>query len=287
MADKDPSLRKRLRVLVHDGRVDLTGIDANSRLGLKRKEAEAMAWSEATALGQLQEKMYATKERSLLIVLQGMDTGGKDGAIKHAMSGLNPQGVRVASFKAPTPEELRHDFLWRIRAQVPRPGEVVIFNRSHYEDVVVGMVHQLATPAVIEQRYRKINAFEKQLAAAGTTIIKFYMHISYDEQRERLLERLRNPDKRWKFSKNDLPERRRWPEYIHAYEVALGRCDSDVAPWYVVPANHKWLRNWVVSRLLVESLAATHPRYPRPKLNVRAMEAELMRGTVQLPQIKA
>jgi len=214
-------------------------------------------------MDELQERLYAEGRRSLLVVLQGMDTSGKGGAIKTVGGAVNPGGFRVVSFKVPTPVELAHDFLWRIHQQTPRAGEIVFFDRSHYEDVLVVRVEKLAPPAVWRRRFAHINAFEKHLADSGTTIVKFFLHITREEQRERLQARLDDPAKRWKFAPGDLEKRRRWGAYMAAYRDAIRLCDTRAAPWVVVPANHKWYRNLVIARTLVRTLERLRPRYPR------------------------
>ena len=206
--------------------------------------------------------LYAENKHKVLIVLQAMDTGGKDGVIRHVFDGVNPQGVRVAAFKQPTPTELAHDYLWRVHQQTPGKGEVVIFNRSHYEDVLVVRVHNLVPEAVWRRRYEQINAFEKLLAEEGTTILKFYLHIDLDEQKERLQARLDDPAKRWKFAKGDLDERQRWPQYMAAYEEMLSKTSTEWAPWYIIPANRKWYRNLVISQIIVETLEGLAMSYP-------------------------
>jgi len=194
------------------------------------------------------------------------------------MGDMNVQGVQVVSFKQPTPEELKHDFLWRIRQHLPAPGEIVVFNRSHYEDVLIARVKGLAPIEEIEKRYDLINRFEAELAKNGTTVVKFMLHISPEEQKNRLLARLDDPTKRWKFSPNDLKERTLWNAYMEAYEIALTRCNPDGAPFYVVPADHKWFRNWVVSAILVEVMRGMKPKYPKPHLEIKAIEAKLISG---------
>jgi PPK2 family polyphosphate:nucleotide phosphotransferase len=205
-------------------------------------------------LRQLQERLYAGSAQALLIVLQAMDAGGKDGTIKHVMSGVNPMGCRVTSFKAPTPIELAHDFLWRVHHEVPPKGQIGIFNRSHYEDVLVPRVHRQITDKLAEQRLVHINNFEKLLTQRGTTVLKFFLHISKDEQRKRLEERLHDPEKHWKFSPYDLEERKLWSKYQVAYEAAIAATSTEYAPWYVVPANHKWYRDVVVADIVVSAL---------------------------------
>lgn len=216
-------------------------------------------------LEELQEVLYAEHNHKVLVVLQAMDTGGKDGVIRRVFDGVNPQGVRVASFKVPTEEELDHDYLWRVHKLVPGSGELVIFNRSHYEDVLVVRVHNIVPPEVWEKRYEQINAFERHLAENGTTILKFFLHIDADEQKERLQARLDDPTKRWKFRLGDLEERKLWREYTAAYEDVLSKTSTDHAPWYIVPANSKWYRDLVISSVLVETLKSLDMKYPKPE----------------------
>jgi PPK2 family polyphosphate:nucleotide phosphotransferase len=216
-------------------------------------------------LEALQEVLYAEGKHKVLVVLQAMDTGGKDGVIRHVFDGTNPQGVKVASFKKPTPEELSHDYLWRVHAHTPARGEITIFNRSHYEDVLVVRVRDLVPPDVWGRRYEHINAFEKTLADEGTTIIKFFLHISKAEQAARLQARLDTPHKQWKFSTGDLAERALWDDYMAAYEAALVQTSTPWAPWYVVPADRKWYRNLVISQALVDLLESLDMRYPEPE----------------------
>ena len=213
-------------------------------------------------LRNLQERLWAEHRQSLLVVLQAIDAGGKDGTVKHVFRGLNPAGARLVSFRAPSEEELAHDFLWRIHRHTPGAGEVVVFNRSHYEDVLVVRVHELVPEDVWRPRYELINQFEANLAAAGTRIVKLYLHISREEQAERLRARISDPDKRWKFRLGDLDERARWDDYRAAFEEALSRTSTAAAPWFVVPADRKWYRNWVVSRILVDTLEDMAPQYP-------------------------
>jgi PPK2 family polyphosphate:nucleotide phosphotransferase len=267
-------MRERLRV---DPRgVLLAEVDPGSSPGAKgRGKAEARTAARQQVLRGLQERLFAERSRSLLVVLQGLDTSGKDGTIKHAFGAVNPQGTIVAAFKAPTEQERRHHFLWRIRKRLPEPGWITIFNRSHYEDVVVVKVHELAPPDVIERRYGEINRFEGKLAEGGTTVVKVFLHISAEEQRRRLLARLEDPTKRWKFNPADLDDRDRWAEFQAAYEIALRRCTTDEAPWYVVPADRKWYRNFAVTELLVETLEGVDPHYPQPDLDLPALRARL------------
>jgi PPK2 family polyphosphate:nucleotide phosphotransferase len=215
-------------------------------------------------LFELQNVLYADGSQALLIVLQALDAGGKDGCIRNVFSGLNPQGVRVASFKAPTPEELAHDFLWRVHKEVPRKGMIGVFNRSHYEDVLIVRVKDLAPKEVWSRRYDLINAFEEGLSLAGTKIIKFYLHIDKKEQKERLQERLETPEKNWKFNPGDLPERENWNAYMKAFAEVFERCSSKTAPWYVIPANNKWYRDVVVAQIILETLQSMKLKYPKP-----------------------
>ncbi len=215
-------------------------------------------------LGALQEVLFAEHAQRILVVLQAMDTGGKDGTIRHVFEGVNPQGVRVASFKVPTPIELDHDYLWRIHSQMPSKGEIVIFNRSHYEDVLVVRVHNLVPETVWMKRYEQINHFEKMLSDEGTTILKLFLHIDKAEQKQRLSDRLNDPTKQWKFNPGDLKERDLWEDYMTAYEEMLNRTSTDYAPWYLIPANHKWYRNLVIAETLVETLKNLKMNYPKP-----------------------
>jgi PPK2 family polyphosphate:nucleotide phosphotransferase len=247
-------------------KVHLADFDPDSTTGApgKRQTTEAALPDMQARLRELQGRLWAEARQSVLVVLQGLDAAGKDGTIKHVFSGINPQGARVASFKEPTAEELAHDFLWRIHRQVPRAGEIGIFNRSHYEDVLVARVDKLVEPAVWRARYGQINDFERLLAHRGTRIIKFFLHISYEEQGRRLQDRLDRPEKRWKLTRTDFTERRHWDDYTTAYKEVLEKTSTDTAPWYVIPANHKWFRNWAVSNVLVDALEAMNPRYPDP-----------------------
>ncbi|HKV89247.1 MAG TPA: polyphosphate kinase 2 family protein [Candidatus Dormibacteraeota bacterium] len=270
-------VRELLRARPSDGRFRMADVDPDSTPGLKsRKRAQRDLARHKAKLFDLQERLYAEKKRSLLVVLQGMDGSGKDGTITHVIGNLNPQGVSIAAFKAPTPEERRHGFLWRIRRRLPDPGFVGIFNRSHYEDVLIARVHSLAPPQVIERRYAIINQFEKKLVRSGTRIVKVCLDISYQEQRARFLARLKDPDKRWKFSEHDIDERAYWDDYMSAYSTAITRCSTTWAPWYVVPANDKDYRNWAVARILVETFEELNPQYPRPKLDIARLEKRLL-----------
>lgn len=215
-------------------------------------------------LEELQELLFAEGRRRVLVILQAMDTGGKDGVIRHVFDGVNPQGVRVASFKRPTPVELAHDYLWRVHPHVPGDGEIAIFNRSHYEDLLVVRVHSLAPPTVWKRRFAQVNDFERMLAEEETTILKFFLHISRAEQAERLRARLDDPTKQWKFATADLEERARWDDYIAAYEDVLTRTSTEWAPWYVIPSDRKWYRDLVVGGILVSALEGLGMEFPRP-----------------------
>lgn len=235
-------------------KVRLGDVDPDANGGLNKDEGKA-AFAELNAtLDVMQEQLYAAGKHALLLILQGMDTAGKDGAIRNVMLNLNPQGCRVESFKVPTEEELAHDFLWRVHKVVPGKGMVGVFNRSHYEDVLVVRVHSLVPEKVWRARYDQINAFERLLADTGVVIVKCFLHISKEEQEERLLAREQDVEKAWKLSAGDWRERERWGDYMDAYEEALSRCSTEYAPWYVIPANRKWYRDLAISEVLVETL---------------------------------
>jgi PPK2 family polyphosphate:nucleotide phosphotransferase len=263
-------MKLRERLLVPPGKpVALSAWDPADTLELvKGADAQARLEKSMARLDELQYLMYAEQRRALLIVLQGVDAAGKDGTIRHEMTGLNPQGCRVAAFKAPSPEEAAHDFLWRIHQAVPRRGDIAIFNRSHYEDVLVARVRQLVPRAVWSARYEQINGFEALLAENGVIVVKLLLHISKDEQRQRFQERLRDPAKRWKLVPSDFEDRKFWDDYVAAYEEALARCSTAHAPWFIIPANHKWVRNLAVSRILVETLEALDMTFPEPAFDL-------------------
>jgi PPK2 family polyphosphate:nucleotide phosphotransferase len=237
-----------------------------------KHESEADAKEEAEhclkKLARQQDLLYAEHKHSVLVVLQAMDAGGKDGTIKHVFSGVNPQGVAVASFKQPTSVELAHDFLWRVHAQAPRAGEIVIFNRSHYEDVLVTRVHKLIDKGTCARRYQHICDFEALLAESGTTILKFFLHISKEEQLERFAQRLDDPARNWKISESDYSERKLWDDYIGAFEDAMRATSTDEAPWYVIPSNHKWFRNLAVSQIIADAMADLDLAFPPPSVNL-------------------
>jgi PPK2 family polyphosphate:nucleotide phosphotransferase len=230
--------------------------------GGKAEASERLATFQAR-LADLQELLFAGHDRKVLVVLQGMDTSGKDGTIRHVMRGFNAQSTRVVSFRKPSEEELDHDFLWRVHRQVPGKGEVVVFNRSHYEDVLIVRVHDLVPKTIWSKRYDQINAFEQILYENGTLIFKFFLHISKDEQQKRLQARIDDPKKCWKFQHGDLEERKFWKDYMRAYEDALSRTSTEWAPWHVVPANQKWYRNYVVGSVILEALDKLHLKWPK------------------------
>jgi PPK2 family polyphosphate:nucleotide phosphotransferase len=251
-------------------RLDQADPDDTSAFKGTKDEGRKKLESLTRRLEELQNRLYAQHKHAVLIVLQGMDSAGKDGTIRRVFSGVNPEGVRVASFKVPSPLEAEHDFLWRVHAQVPALGEMVLFNRSHYEDVLITRVHGLITRPVWERRYREINDFERSLTEEGTTLLKFFLHISRGEQKERLKERLKDPTKHWKFRESDIHERRLWPAYMKAYEEALTKTSTRWAPWYVVPSNRKWFRDLFVSEKIVETLDGFRMRYPPLSPELRA-----------------
>lgn len=236
--------------------------DAKTGFGGGKTEGKALLPALNKRLADLQRKLWAEAQRSLLVVLQATDTGGKDGTIRHVFRGVNPQGVHVRNFKQPSEWDLAHDYLWRVHSHTPEDGAITIFNRSHYEDVLVVRVHELAPETVWSKRYRHITEFERMLADEGTTIVKIYLDISKDEQADRLQERLDDPDDHWKFRKGDLEDRALWDEYRQAYKDAIEETSTAFAPWYVVPANRKWYRNLVVSHILIQTLEEMDPRYP-------------------------
>jgi len=259
----------------------LADVDPQSTPGFDGDKAagEAELAEGAAEFAELQEKLFAESlnggKRSLLLVLQGMDTSGKGGIVGHVVGQVNPQGVRAVGFKAPTAEEKKHDFLWRVRSQVPPAGYIGVFDRSHYEDVLIHRVRGLSAPEQIEQRYGLISAFEGELVEAGATIVKVMLHISPDEQRERLAARLDRPEKNWKYNPGDVDERLLWPAYHEAYEIAMTRTSTTDAPWFVVPANRKWFARLAVQRLMLDALRAMQLEWPRPDYDVEVEKARL------------
>lgn len=253
--------------------VRLGEIDPGDKSGFdgSKKKARYELVELTAQLEELQELLYAEHKHKFLVILQGTDTSGKDGTIRHVFEGVNPQGVRVASFKEPSREELDHDYLWRVHKRVPGKGEIVIFNRSHYEDVLIVRVHALVPEEQWSRRYGQIVDFERLLVEEGTTILKFFLHIDGDEQKQRLQARLEDASKHWKFNMADLKERERWDEYIRAYEDVLNKTSTREAPWYIVPANRKWYRNLVVATVLVDTLKALKMKYPEQEKDLRGV----------------
>jgi len=262
------SLERKL--LVRPGKkFRLSDHNPDDTLGYKNDDqTQAALKKHLERLEKLQYLLYASKKCALLIVLQAMDSGGKDGTIRHVMSGVNPQGCRVTSFKQPTPEETSHDFLWRAHKAVPERGEIGIFNRSHYEDVLITRVHNMVPKSVWSSRYKEINRFEKILVENEVKILKFFLHISPEEQLKRFNQRLEDPTKQWELSPADFQERRYWKRYMAAYEEMLRVCSTEWAPWYVIPANHKWFRNFAVSHIIVKTLEDLNLRFPKPTFDV-------------------
>ena len=275
-----PRISDLLRVPA--GPVDLSALDTRATPGFDGgKAAGKAALADLGArLSDLQERLHAEGvsggSRSLLLILQGMDTSGKGGVVRHVIGQVDPQGCEIASFKAPTREELAHDFLWRIRRRLPGPGKLGVFDRSHYEDVLVARVHEVVPRSTWSRRYASINRFEAQLAERDLRLVKVFLHLSKEEQRQRLLARLDNPAKHWKYNPHDVDERARWADYQAAYETALERCNSDAAPWYRVPADRKWYRNWAIASLLVEQLEDMKLTWPTGDFDVEEQRARLL-----------
>lgn len=245
--------------------------------------AEDAIAAQVQKLRDLQYRLYADHHQSVLICLQALDAGGKDGTINHVLGAMNPQGARVHGFKVPSAEEAAHDFLWRIHRQTPANGEVVIFNRSHYEDVLVTRVHKLIPKEVWSKRYDLINAFEQDLVLARTRVLKFFLYISAEEQLARFKQRLDDPSRQWKISEADYTERALWPEYMAAYQDAIGRTSTEHAPWYVIPANHKWFRNLAVSTIVVEALESLNLQVPKPTVDLAAIRRKYHAAAAALP----
>jgi PPK2 family polyphosphate:nucleotide phosphotransferase len=255
-------------------KVRLADVDCADTRGITKAEGRERTEALRVELERLQELLWADRTKKLLVVLQAIDAGGKDGTIRSVFEGVNPQGVRVVSFKVPTQEELEHDYLWRVHKKTPRSGELTIFNRSHYEDVLVVRVHKDVPEARWRARYKQIEHFEEMLVEEGTTIRKFLLHISKDEQRSRQQERIDNPEKRWKFAMADLEERKHWDAYMEAFEEMVQRTSTDDAPWYVVPANRNWYRNLVVTTVLVDTLQSLHLAYPKAPEGIEGLIVE-------------
>ncbi len=263
------------QLLIRPGaRIKLSDCDPANTHGVEKAAGSRQLQKNLDRLSVLQYLLYAEGKRSLLVVLQGIDAGGKDGTIRHVMSGLNPQGVRVTPFKVPEGAEKRHDYLWRVHQALPEFGEIGIFNRSHYEDVLVVRVHALVPKAVWSKRYNQINEFEHMLTGNGVRIVKFLLYIDKDEQARRFRERIDDKTKNWKFSPADLKEREYWDQYMEAYQDMLHRCSTACAPWYVIPANRKWFRNLAVSQILCEELEAMKLRYPTPVAGLSSIKFE-------------
>ena len=267
------NLAKQL-VIRPGSRVKLSAMDASDTHGVEKEKAEASLSKVLDRLSVLQYLLYAEGRRALLVVLQGIDAAGKDGTIRHVMTGLNPQGVRVTSFKAPEGSEKRHDYLWRIHRALPEWGQIGIFNRSHYEDVLVVRVHNIVPKSVWSSRYGQINDFERMLSQNNVRIIKFLLYISKEEQAARFRERLEDKSKNWKFSPADIKEREYWNQYIAAYDDMLRKCSTPDAPWYVIPANHKWFRNLAVSEIMRQTLESMDLKYPKPAADLSAIQFE-------------
>jgi PPK2 family polyphosphate:nucleotide phosphotransferase len=279
-AKNPPSIMETLTV--PPGPVDLATYDTDGRPGFDGSKREGRAALDALGpvLADLQERLFAEGvrggQRRVLLVLQGVDTAGKGGVVKHSMGLVDPQGLHIKSFKAPTPEELKHHFLWRVEREVPRPGIIGVFDRSHYEDVLVARVHRLVPRRELAARYRAINEFEKRLVDEGTVVVKCMLHISPQEQKQRLLARLEDPTKHWKFNPHDVDERQRWPEYTEAYEIALEKTNTEHAPWLVVPSDRKWYRNLAVAEVLGETLARMDPKWPLADFDVEEQRRRLL-----------
>jgi PPK2 family polyphosphate:nucleotide phosphotransferase len=245
--------------------------DTSGFEGVKENSLEVIQ-AYKKSLESLQEILYAEHKHKILIVLQAMDTGGKDGTIRRVFEAVNPEGVRVVNFKAPSVNEIDHDYLWRVHAEVPVRGELVIFNRSHYEDVIIVRVHKLAPDDVIEKRYQQIMDFERMLSEEGTTIMKFFLNISYDEQKKRLQDRLNDPTKQWKFNIEDLNERKYWKDYMKSYEILLSRTSTEWAPWYIIPSDHDWVRDLIVSKIIIGTLEKLDMHYPKLKQDAKTIK---------------
>lgn len=277
---KEP-LTKSLRL--PQGPVDWSSLDTRGTTGFpgQKEDAPALTAALGPQLSDLQERLFAQGRvgdpdaKRILVVLQGMDTSGKGGVIRHAIGLVDPQGVRLKAFKAPTAEEKKHPYLWRIEQALPAPGMIGIFDRSHYEDVLTVRVNELVSKAVWSRRYAQINRFEEKLADSGITVIKCFLHISSDEQKERLAERLEEPDKHWKYNPGDVDERAKWDAYVEAYATLLEKCNTDGAPWFVIPSDRKWYRNWAVAQLLTEHLEALQLEWPKADFDVEQEKERL------------
>jgi PPK2 family polyphosphate:nucleotide phosphotransferase len=263
------------KLLVKPGsKVDLSKLDPSATFGYTKESAQSVVADGLSRLESLQERLWASKAAQILIVLQGIDTSGKDGTVRHVMDAFNAQGCQVIGFGVPTEDEAAHDYLWRHHLATPQKGWLSIFNRSHYESVLVVRVHELVPKKVWSRRYDQINEWERMLVDEGTTILKFFLHIDRDEQRVRLQDRIDTPDKQWKFKLPDLKERLLWDQYIAAYEDALTRCSTELAPWYVIPANRKWFRNLAVAEIVADAMDDLKLAYPKPEPGVEGLVVE-------------
>lgn len=274
MASKLPGPTSLLNGLRAGPRLRLDRHDPAATLGWDKDESKSALADELAAVAELQTRLFAEKRHAVLVVLQAMDAGGKDGVLREVLTGLNPAGVRVTPFGVPSEEELDHDFLWRIHRHTPPRGTIGVFNRSHYEDVLVLRVNELVARRVWSKRYDQIRAFEELLTASGTTVVKLFLNISSEKQRERFQDRIDSPDERWKFRRGDLDDRARWPDFMKAYRDALAKTSTDDAPWYVVPADRKWVRNLVVARILRHTLERIDPRFPPADDDVAGLVVE-------------
>ena len=256
-------------MVIEDKKINLQRLSPNYDGGINEKEAEYILMQNLKKrMSELQYKLYADKRKALLIVLQGIDTSGKDSTIRHVISAFNPQSCTVTPFKEPTAEEVSYDFLWRIHKRVPAKGKIAVFNRSHYEDIIQPRVHKIVQKSIWSQRYRHINEFERCLSENGTKIIKFFLHISKEEQRKRLEERIKDPSKQWKISQRDIMERKFWKSYMVAYQEIINKCSNMWAPWYIIPANKKWFRNFAVGLIIVNTLEGMKPKFPKPIIDL-------------------
>ncbi len=266
-----PDLLARIRA---GSDLDLDDHAPDETFGWHRTDAKARVGEEVAAVAELQKRLYASGERALLVVLQAMDAGGKDGVIRSVLTGINPAGIRVTSFKVPSETELAHDYLWRVHPACPARGEIGVFNRSHYEDVLVVRVKQLVPEERWQGRYDQIKEFERMLVEEGTSIVKLFLHVSFEEQRARLQDRIASPDERWKFRRGDLDERKLWPDYMKAYRDAMAKTSTDDAPWYVVPGDRKWVRDLAVASILRDALEQIDPQYPEPEEGLEGLVVE-------------
>jgi PPK2 family polyphosphate:nucleotide phosphotransferase len=269
---------KRLRLseefLIKPGKLKLKEWDANYHANKKKEDVESELATFSSQMSELQYKLFADNRQALVIILQGVDASGKDSTIRHVMGALNPQSCYAKAFKVPTGEELLHDYLWRVHIVIPAKGQIAIFNRSHYEDVIEPRVHNLISTNELNSRFRQINDFERYLSENHVRILKFFLHISKDEQKKRLLERLQDPRKHWKISESDLQDRKYWDNYMESYENVLAICSTRYAPWYIIPANSKWFRNWMVAQIVIKTLKSMKLKYPQPKIDISKFSIE-------------